>query len=209
MRFRLFLAVTTAALMMPSLAACSIPVQSSSGQTATPTQTVTVTVPATTSSTTGVGALTDPTSLTSIVAPDPTASVSGPRAGTLTLSQFFQPETNWNETAFGVADRQNVLGIGSRLGCYDTRVLELRLSNAFKEIDFEVGQANNSASSEGTLIVEINANGDRREAKRIPFNKIQPFQVNVENVNALRIVFTLESNKQCNAIAVFLNGRLQ
>lgn len=213
MRIRRSLAVTTAAFMMPSLAACSIPVQSAPAASTAPVQTVTVTA-ATTSSTsaTSDSGLTQTSSPPGIVAPDPTASISGPRAGTLTRSQFFEPGNGWKETAFGVADRQSVLGIGYTLSdCYTKPVLELRLSNAFKQLDFEVGQANNSASSAEWLVVDVNANGDRREAKRIPFNKIQSFQVNVENVNALRIVFSMESGsgRTCDAIAVFLNGRLQ
>ena len=200
--------------MLPGLGSCSIPVQTASGPSSTPVQTVVVTVPATTTSTTSTTTAPPTTQAPvapSIVAPDPTSSVSGPRAGTLTLSQFFQPDDDWDETAFGVADRQSVLGIGHRLNCYEGEVLELRLSNAFKQLDFEAGQANNSYSSSEWLVVEINANGAKRDAQRIPFNKIQSFQVNVENVNALRIVFSLEngSGRRCNAIGVLLNGRLQ
>lgn len=196
-----------------ALTACAIPVQSATSSSA-PTAVVTTpsASPTTVASDTATMSTQSPTSGTIIVATDPTPTVSGPAVGVVTLSQFFRPDDSWRESEYSVADRQKVQGIAHPVNCLNRRAsLELRLSNAFQELDFEVAQENYSNSSSETLVVDITANGARREARKIPFNKIEAFQVNVVGVNALIVNFSAENGAGggCETIAVFLNGRLK
>jgi len=79
----------------------------------------------------------------------------------------------------------------SGCGSY-TQGIELRLGNNFKQLDFSVGQADNSANSDQNLSVEVLANNSQVEIRSVPFNEIQTFSIPVTGVNALKIRFGLD-----------------
>ncbi|MFF0943976.1 hypothetical protein ACFYE2_07080 [Kocuria sp. CPCC 205300] len=126
-----------------------------------------------------------------------------PEAGEpLTLSDFFQPDGNWSENSYSVADQDSVKGIGSEVSsCYedssDTE-LELRLQNKFDQLSFSVGQSNASERSDQRVVVRVLGDNEQLDVNRIPFNKIQQFQVDVQDTNAVRILFHLDEEvEQC------------
>lgn len=115
----------------------------------------------------------------------------------LTLSEFFQPGEDWTENRYDVADENNVSGIAGDItecgtGWSGPDRLELRLANNFEQLSFKVGQANQSESSRQTLVVRVVGNGNQIDIQRIPFNEVQDFDIDVEDVNALEIEFSLD-----------------
>jgi hypothetical protein len=66
-------------------------------------------------------------------------------------------------------------------------MLELRLARRFAKMSMSVGQANNSPSSDAVLVVEVVANGEQVDLRRVPFDQLQPFELDVQDVNALKI----------------------
>jgi hypothetical protein len=127
---------------------------------------------------------------------DPTESPTLSAGTPLRLSHFFQPTFIWTENRYNVADREDVQGIAAEVSsCYvdeDAR-LELRLENKFQNLEFEVGQANTSASSTQKLVVDVATNGTQADIRRIGFNEIQPFAIPAAGVNALTIDFYLDN----------------
>lgn len=105
-----------------------------------------------------------------------------------------------------MADKGQIPGIGRKVNsCYATSpgVLELRLRNYFKAIDFSVGQDNASRASDQILMVRIIGNGTQIDIKRVPFNKVQTFSLPVKDVNALQIQFFLdEKTANCGHASV-------
>lgn len=120
-----------------------------------------------------------------------------PEAGEpLTLSDFFQPDGNWSENSYSVADQESVKGIGSEVGsCYESSAdteLELRLQNKFDQLTFSVGQSNASERSDQRVVVRVLGDNEQLDVDRIPFNTIKQFQIDVKDTNAVRILFHLD-----------------
>jgi hypothetical protein len=118
----------------------------------------------------------------------------------LTLADIFQYDDDWTDSRFSVADRMDVPGIGVELtGCGEDygRALELRLARGFSRLAFNAGQDNTSASSDEQLIVAVIANGGQIDIRRVPFDRIQPFALDVKDVNALKIVVWLDQEQGC------------
>jgi len=83
------------------------------------------------------------------------------------------------------------------------QILELRLADNFRSLTFDVGQANDSAASDKILTVEVLGNGDQKDIRRVPFNKIQKFSIDVTGVNALIIMFYIDlGNSGCTMQSV-------
>jgi hypothetical protein len=117
----------------------------------------------------------------------------------LTLNDFFNPSSSWQEDRFDLADEKQVQGIAADVSsCYSAQELELRLANNFEELDFSVGQANDSTSSDASVTVEVLANNAQVEIRSVPFNEIQEFSIPVEGVNALKIHVYLDDRATCN-----------
>ncbi len=111
----------------------------------------------------------------------------------LTLNDFFNPNSYWEEQRYDIADQKQVQGIATEIsGCYAYQELELRLANNFEELTFSVAQANDSTSSDQSLSVEVLANNAQAEIRSVPFNEIQEFSIPVEGVNALKIHVSLD-----------------
>jgi hypothetical protein len=113
----------------------------------------------------------------------------------LTLADFFRPPSYWQESRYDIADKADVQGMGTTVASCDengARTLEMRLSNNFDSLRFKVGQANDSESSDQNLVVEVIANNEQVEIRRVPFNQIQDFEIPVDAVNALKINFFLD-----------------
>lgn len=126
----------------------------------------------------------------------PTEAPTLPSDIPLTLDKFFEPNENFEENRYDVAGREDVLGIATEIQrCEQNEygVLELRLANKYQTLRFSVGQADVSQSSEETLFVEIVGNGTQLEIRRVPFNQIQDFELQVAGVNALKIYLYLDS----------------
>ena len=146
---------------------------------------------------------------------DPTQAPTLSAGIPLRMSHFFLPDTFiWEENRYNVADREDAQGIAAVVeSCYQPdKQLELRLENKFSNMEFEVGQANTSAGSSQTLIVDVATNGSQADVRRIAFNEIQSFSIPTEGVNALTIDLYLDSeNPQCgeeSVIGVLLNAVL-
>lgn len=215
-RIRLISVGSMLAVAALALSACGEPQGAGDSSTsATPptpaTATVTVTAtpdtsPANTSTSqpsrsnppTDAATATDDVDDTPAGGPSPDASqgavLGEDRAGdSLTLADFFRPDTNWTENRFDVADEPDVSGIASEVSqCEITdygpnAVLELRLANNFEKLNFSVGQSNSSESSDSTLVVRVVGNGDQIDIQRVPFDQVQDFDLDVSDVNALQI----------------------
>jgi hypothetical protein len=115
----------------------------------------------------------------------------------LTLADFHMPTSDWDEERYDIADERDVPGIAAEVGyCGDSYPLELelRLANNFEELSFSVAQANDSQDSDQQLAVEVLANNEQVEIRSVPFNQVQEFTIDVEGVNALKILFYLDDD---------------
>jgi hypothetical protein len=115
----------------------------------------------------------------------------------LTLADFFMPSTDWEERRYDIADQKDVQGIAATVDSCGDRFpeeLELRLGNNFEELTFTVAQANDSLRSDQELSVEVLANNEQVEILSVPFNQLQEFTIDVEGVNALKILFYLDDD---------------
>ncbi|WP_147681649.1 hypothetical protein [Actinomyces ruminicola] len=118
----------------------------------------------------------------------------------LTLADFFSKEGQGiDETLYGVASLEEQKGIGAVLAWEDA-TMELRLANRYTSLAFSAGQANSSKSSDNVLRVEIYKNGKSADFVDIPFNEVYPFNVDVSNVNALKIVLKCrtQNDRECD-----------
>lgn len=119
----------------------------------------------------------------------------------LTLSDFFNVSDIWDESRYDIAGRSQERGIAANVSVcgldpYDSTALELRLANHFKSLRFTVGQADSSDLNNQVLDVRVDGNGEQKDIWHVPFNKVQPFEVDVEAVNALVISFYLDPEKK-------------
>lgn len=116
--------------------------------------------------------------------------------GELHLANFHKPEA-WEENLYDVADRRQVSGMASVVGCENYFVsgaeLEIRMGNRYKLLTFSVGQGQDSETSDATMLVTITQNGKQTEVKKLRFGKVLDFSMNVTNVNALKIGFEVET----------------
>ncbi len=114
----------------------------------------------------------------------------------LGLNDFFRPSDDWEANRYDIAGRSDVQGIAATVGyCGESYAeeIELRLSNKFASLDFKVGQADNSESSDQDLTVEVLANNEQAEIRAVPFNQVQQFTIDVDSVNAVKIRFYIDS----------------
>ena len=51
-------------------------------------------------------------------------------------------------------------------------------------LSMNVAQANDSPSSSNKIVVEVAANGKQQDSRQVPFDRIQPFDISVQDVNA-------------------------
>src|SRR5690242_17360435 len=148
----------------------------------------------------------DTSTSTSTSSSSSTSSSPGGPLGTdaagrkLTLADFFQPDSQWSEKRYDIADKSQVQGIGTTVqycgGGYAPRELELRLANNFDELTFSVGQANDSLASDQNVSVEVVGNNQQIDIRSVPFNQIQEFRIPVSGVNALKIDLSLDEDVQ-------------
>lgn len=142
----------------------------------------------------------------------PAETVATEKAGSpLSLADFFRPTREWTENRFDVADKSDVSGMSAEVSTTseeNAATLELRLANNFNELSFRVGQANNSTSSEQTLIVKVLGNGKQLDVFRVPFNTVQDVSVPIKGVNAVKVRLYLDGEKrreQGSVLAVMSN----
>lgn len=111
----------------------------------------------------------------------------------LTLSNFFAHSDVWEENRYAVADLKDLTGIAGEIdGCgvdsySDPEELELRLANNFDSLTFSAGQGNGSPSGDQVLVVRVEGNGGQLDIKRIPFNEVSSFDLDITDVNSLVI----------------------
>ena len=187
-----------------SLAACgSLPFSSSSPSSSAPATTAAASPSATPSATASASASAS-ASATASATDTASATASGDPSGTngltpentkgreLRLSDFQQPSSasSWNEKQYDVASSTGVMGIGTDLDWQHNGEIELRLANKFQKVTFNAGQANDSKSSDLTVKVQIFADGKEIDTVNVPFNDAHAFDVDVANVNALKITLT-------------------
>jgi hypothetical protein len=153
----------------------------------------------TTATTTAQSSTAAATTATSSPAGDSSSSSSDGELGEdaegrrLTLADFFEPGSQWEEERYNIADQRDVPGIGTQIsGCYGFQELELRLGNNFDTLEFSVAQANDSRESDQNVSVEVLANNSQVEIRSVPFNQIQSFSIPVSGVNALKIQMSLD-----------------
>ena len=141
---------------------------------------------------------------------EPSEPVDSPTSGVLaseaankplTLSDVFKYPAQWKEGRYDVADRKQVSGISGIIsGCGDSygKTLELRLANNFSKLKLEFGQTNSSNSSDQTLQVRLETNGEYVDSKSVKHNQITAMEISVQKVNALKINLTLKRTDGCN-----------
>ena len=149
---------------------------------------------------------TTPAETSSSTSTSSTSSSPGGPLGTdaagrkLTLADFFQPDSQWAEKRYDIADKSQVQGIGTTVvqcgSNGSSPQLELRLANNFDQLTFSVGQANDSRASDQKLVVEVLANNQQVEIQSVPFNQVQDFRIPVDGVNALKILLYLDNTVQ-------------
>ena len=144
---------------------------------------------------------TSTSSSTSSTSSSPGGPLGSDAAGRkLTLADFFQPDSQWAEKRYDIADKSQVQGIGTTVqycgAGYAPRELELRLANNFDELTFSVGQANDSLASDQNVSVEVVGNNQQIDIRSVPFNQIQEFRIPVSGVNALKIDLSLDEDVQ-------------
>lgn len=133
----------------------------------------------------------------------------------LALADFVHPDEGWNENRFSIADKADIPGIGgtvSSCGDYGASELEMRLANKFQQLQFSVGQANASESTDQKVVVRVSGNNRQLEVYRVPFNEFQTFKVDVGDVNALTIEAYLDGEvEDCggSVVAVFYDITLE
>jgi hypothetical protein len=118
----------------------------------------------------------------------------------LTLSDFFQPTSDWQENRYDVAGKSQIQAIGTEVSSCgansSNKNLELRLGNAFQTLSFTVGQADDSDAFDQNLTVEVIANNSQIDIQRVPFNQVKQFTEPVAGVNALQLRMYLDSQVQ-------------
>jgi hypothetical protein len=184
--------VPIAAFTVVSGAACGSSEPSESASPSTVTVTVTA-APSTDESDDGDS--TSSTTTTATESDTPSELSTGASGRKLTLSDFFNPSSAWEEDRYDIADAKNVNGIATPVAtCYSDspQEIELRLGNNFKTFSFSVGQANNSTDSDQNVSVEVVGNNAQLEIKSVPFNVVQSFEIPVTGVNALKIRLVLD-----------------
>lgn len=74
-------------------------------------------------------------------------------------------------------------------------VLELRLAHNFTKIKFDVGQSNDSQSSDNSVLVDVIMGQNKIDSKSLPFDTVLPFNEDITGANSLKITFRLDPNK--------------
>ena len=227
-------ALTLSSLTAMTLAACSkqraasepstqppaAPSTESPSPSQTPTETPTPTsTPSTTPTPTANDSSTPPTHSADDVTPSAPPAEGGTLTNTqgrdLTRADLFNPPFILKEDLYNVATISKKKGIGARLRDSDGAEAELRLENRFHKLTFNAGQDNSSASSDLTLRVEIYKDGKSDQFVDIPFNEIKPLEIDVTNVNALKIDLIplnhdgLKYNGSSSLTAVMFDMRLE
>lgn len=112
----------------------------------------------------------------------------------LAVNDFFEPDDHvLKDGLYNVATLTDQKGVGATVGSGSQKVeAELRLANRYEKFTFNVGQANNSKSSDEILHVEVNKNGANDSIVEVPFNETRPVEVDAANVNALKIVLSCQ-----------------
>ena len=198
-------ALTLSSLTAMTLAACSKQCAASEPSTQpppapqtggpsspSPTETPTPTSsPSATATPTAGDPSTPPTHGTDDVTPSTPPAEGGSLTNTqgrdLTRTDLFNPSAALKEDLYNVATSSKKKGIGAYLRYSDGVEAELRLENRFHKLTFNAGQDNNSLSSDLILRVEIYKDRKSDQFVDIPFNEIKPIEVDVTNVNALKI----------------------
>lgn len=125
------------------------------------------------------------------------------RGQALALNDIFKADGQWYEDRYSVSDRSDIRALGTEVSCYGgTPSLELRLARRFDQLSFSVGQDNASANSDQVLIVEVVTNGEQSDLRKVPFDRVQPFEVPVSGANAVIIKFDLDQDCDDSVIAV-------
>ncbi len=140
-----------------------------------------------------------------VESPTPGVLASEAAGRPLTLSNVFKYPPQWKEGRFDIADRKQVSGISGIIsGCGESygKTLELRLANNFSKLKLEFGQSNSSDSSDQTLQVQVDTNGQYVDAKSAKLNQITAMEISVQKVNALKIILTLKQTDGCNTGSV-------
>lgn len=169
--------------------------QSSSQQPTTPPATPTSSADSPSASETDSSTPTTSDSDTSEPSSTATGSVvlaPGRGGSALALADFFEPDSEWTEGSYDLADHKGIQGIAATVdNCSLTSALplELRLADNYKTFTFEAGEANDSKASDQTLTIAVQANGKQVTAKNIPFNRVQDFSIDVTSVNSLKLLF--------------------
>jgi hypothetical protein len=147
--------------------------------------------------------------------PDPEATAEtqvlpeDSRGRELGLNDMFSADDEWAEDRFDIADQAQIRGLGAEISCREAPIaLELRLARQFEALQMNVGQANDSPSSDGAVVVEIQGNGKQLDIREISFDRIQPFDVSVSAMNAVKVLvsFQQESCGSPDAAIAVISG---
>ena len=116
---------------------------------------------------------------------------------TLGLSDIFATTGTWKEERYDISDTSNVFGMATVLsGCgAQPYELELRLAHRFTNLKMKVGQANNSQTSDNSVVVDVVKNGTKIDSQSVPFDVVQPFDEDITDANSLKLQFHLDPAK--------------
>jgi hypothetical protein len=119
------------------------------------------------------------------------------RPDSLTLDDAVAVEGQWSRGQEQVADSSFKDALRVQLDCTgDVAVLEFELSPPRSRLTVQVGQANDSISSQAMLAVRATADGKVTTTASISFNQIQKFDLDIQGVRRLRLDF---SAQECEA----------
>ena len=115
-------------------------------------------------------------------------------SGPVPFEAVFRTTGTWDVDRFGIADRDDVRGWGVELFCHGQAAeLELRMTHRFTKMTMQIGQSNDSPSSDQVVVVEIYKGTEQAEIRRIPFDTLTPFDISAEGVNAMTIQLYLDT----------------
>lgn len=129
--------------------------------------------------------------------PSPPHPTRTPGCWELELKDFFKDATSddWKDDRYSIGKSDEIKGIGSPVNRHSEEYLELRLGNRHEKLTFSAGQDSKSKSSGAVVRIDIYANGNRVDIKTVTFHETQSFEIDVKDVNALRITAKVDEEK--------------
>ncbi len=125
---------------------------------------------------------------------------------TLGLADIFATEGTWKEQRYDISDTRGIFGMATTLYCNNSAQLELRLAHNFTKLKFDVGQANDSATADNTVIVDVIEGQTKIDSKPLPFDTVLPFEEDITGANSLKLEFHPDPKCEDKSVTVVVSG---